>query len=225
VKQEALDLLRVAGDNALSAAVLADLANMTAQQGVFDKARPLATEALALRREAGNAPGIAHATFALAHVEFLAGNFARAIELLEGTLEPTREAGINWAEAQSLTMMGNAYRRLADHAQARDHLQRGLELADEAGDLPNVSEAVEGAAALASLLGDFEGAARLYGAAAACREEAAVSAMHVEDRDRDLAAVRRNLGADVFERYFGEGRSLSVADAVARALAEIRAID
>jgi hypothetical protein len=121
--------------------------------------------------------------------------------------------------------MGNAYRRLADHTPARDHLQRGLELADEARDLPNVSEAVEGTAALVSLLGDFGGAARLYGAAAACREEAGVRAVHVEDRERDLAAVREKLGSDQFERRFAEGRSLSVADAVACALAEIRAID
>ena len=226
VKQEALDLLRVAGDSALSAGVLADLANLTAQQDDFEKARALATEALALRRAVGDALGIAHATFALAHVEFLGGKpYAGSGGFLEQTLEPTREAGVKWAEAQSLTMMGNAYRRLADHAQARDHLQRGLELAAEAGDLPNVSEAVEGTAALVGLLGDFDGAARLYGAAAACREEAGVRAMHAEDRDRDLASVRGNLGSDLFERRFAEGRSLTMADAVARGLAEIRAID
>jgi DNA-binding NarL/FixJ family response regulator len=71
-----------------------------------------------------------------------------------------------------------------------------------------------------SMRGDHERAARLFGAAAAAREEAGVSVMSSTrvDYDRGVAAARTGLGEAAFDAAWAEGKAMSPKPAVELAL-------
>jgi predicted ATPase/DNA-binding SARP family transcriptional activator len=92
------------------------------------------------------------------------------------------------------------------------HLQ-GFEAADSTGDPRAVALALEGLAGAQALAGHPENAARLLGTAALTRASvgAPLPAAERGDVDRISAAVRKELGDDVFPREFAEGRTLTPA--------------
>jgi hypothetical protein len=80
-----------------------------------------------------------------------------------------------------------------------------------------------GLAGVASRRGEPERATRLFGAAKVMGEAASVTVAFPPAQalyEQDLANVRAQLDADAFEMFWTEGRAMTVAEAVAQALAE-----
>jgi hypothetical protein len=82
------------------------------------------------------------------------------------------------------------------------------------------ADVLDGVAGLAAARGRPEGAAQLYGAAAAVRETTGPALPPPErpDHERRLAAVRTAAGDAAFTSAWEEGRALSLAEAVDLAL-------
>jgi hypothetical protein len=80
-----------------------------------------------------------------------------------------------------------------------------------------------GLAGIAARHGEPERAARLFGAADAIGEAASVTIAFPPTRplyEQDLATVRARLDAEAFEAYWEGGRTMTMKEAVAEALAE-----
>ena len=109
-------------------------------------------------------------------------------------------------------------RRRGDVAQARTLLREALALYWELGNPSRCAMVLESPAETAGAAGQREQAARLLGTVAALRETIGVQP-EPGDVEEVVAAARAALGDEVWAAAFGAGRTLSLEQAVAEALA------
>jgi predicted ATPase/DNA-binding SARP family transcriptional activator len=143
------------------------------------------------------------------------GEVARARELLEEAARMGRQIGHRPAIAHPLSMLGRLALAAGDVDAAHEFLAESLEIHVETEDGWGTALALEGLGAAALARGQHGRATRLTAAADALRARihvALVPAEH-ESRARRLAAVRAALGDD-FERVYGEGQALPLAEIV-----------
>jgi hypothetical protein len=107
---------------------------------------------------------------------------------------------------------------------ARRYSDEGLRLMRDLGNLVEVPRALEGMAGLAAATGRPARALRLAGAAAAIRAAVGTRPLPVEQEnlDRWLTAARQALGAAEQAAAWGAGRALTLEEAIAAGLAEVR---
>jgi DNA-binding CsgD family transcriptional regulator len=114
-------------------------------------------------------------------------------------------------------------------ARARDDLdaalsryRESLELAQKSGVQLRAVNALDGVAGVAASQGGAERAARLFGAAAALREQlgAAVLPWELPARERDLAVAQAALGPAAFADAWAAGAALPLEVTVAEALTD-----
>jgi predicted ATPase len=88
------------------------------------------------------------------------GDHARAVELAEAAIPVAVEAGAKWDEGSAHTVLGIVANNQGDHARARAHHQRSLEISLELGVEPVVEKLNLGVVALD--LGEYETALALF---------------------------------------------------------------
>ena len=120
--------------------------------------------------------------------------------------------------------MGWVQRLEHDPQAARATFQEGLRLSRRTGDRYGLAYCGLGLACVACDLGDWHRAAGLHGTAQAFFDQLGGPWQDPEDRYRDesIAAVRRRLGDEQFDRAYAEGLALSFDDAIALALSGAR---
>jgi predicted ATPase/DNA-binding SARP family transcriptional activator/tetratricopeptide (TPR) repeat protein len=194
--------------------------------GDIASARAAAEEALALGRQLGHTTFIAHALLQLGRVAEAEGDQGRAVLLWEQGIGIARDAHHLRAMAEILLELGWAEHQQGNNRRARILLTESLRLYRDRGHQAFIAECLAGLAgvigAKASTPADACQAARLYGAADAMR---GVGNAMLRPGDRiaykhDLAAVRDQLGEDAFAVAWAAGRTLTLEQAIAEALAE-----
>jgi tetratricopeptide (TPR) repeat protein len=220
LKWDALATLRESGPSRHLGALLSDLADVVARRGDQESARGLALEALDIRRELGDPGGIAHALGALGLVEFVAGNYTKAVEWYREALPLTEQSGSPPDLLFDVLMVGECARRSGDLADAVHQLARATILVAESelrGLLPEVLRET------AAVVFDPATGARLLAAADRVAAETGAPPWEPEDAERTISRVRSELG-DRFDECWAAGLELTDEDAlsVARAaLAEV----
>jgi non-specific serine/threonine protein kinase len=131
-------------------------ANMLWTTGEVERAEPLAAQALAA--SSGDARGTAWALVNLGMIAYYSEDAERAIDRLERSLPPAREAADLALLSLALSSLGRV--RLwahgpSDHV-ARARLDESVEVARQAGSLHATSQALGGAAEMATRQGDLE---------------------------------------------------------------------
>jgi hypothetical protein len=149
------------------------------------------------------------------------GDLTRALALHEEALALSRELGDRRGIAIGLSNLANLARERGDQIEAATHLRECLLVRSELGDQVGVIVSLEGIAAVAVAQGQPEPATRLYAVATAWREamSAPLAPNDQEQYERDLAAVRGELGEDAFDAAWDAGWALSPEEAVTEALA------
>jgi len=218
VKEEALPILRHT-DPRLAAAVLHDLGEIAAQaQGQYARALELHEESMALRRQLGDQGGIAHALTGLADLAVRTGDLAQAAALYQQVLQIARELQDDTFASFAMVNLAHIARLDANGGRAAAILRDGLALAGKRRDPYVLVDGLEEAAAVAAGRDEAGHAARLFGAAAAIREASGLLAPPFpDDRARNLAQVRDQLGAD-FPAAWNEGLAMPLEHAVTYAL-------
>ena len=219
--EEALDLARQIGDRREEAFALSNLGAHAMEAGDPDRAISLHEASLAVARSSVEPePGIM-ALLNLGNTNWLTGNAAAAVVQLEQALGLARMHGMAWIEATVLNNLGFARLDLGDQQGAASLLQEGLALGQRRGNHADLVDALEGLARVASAGGQANRAARLFGAAAAEREEFARPQAPTERAASvpAIAAARDALGAAGYAAAWAEGWALSPAAATAEALA------
>jgi predicted ATPase len=216
----ALTLLRQSGDQDnyryWPLLRLGDLANL---EGDYEEARALSEECLQFHRQMGDGYGIACSLHTLGDVVRNQGDYPGARALYEESLETYRQGGNHADTAWPLEGLAAVARSQKDYKEARAFYKESLEIYRRSGEQQGIASGLEGLAAAddqAAL------AARLFGAAEALRE-AIGAPLPPGDRvrcDRDVAVTRAALGEEAFAAAWAEGRSMSLDQAIADALAD-----
>lgn len=218
--QASLDLSRKEGDQRGMAYSLNGLGNVALRQGDYAAARHFYEESLTILRELGNKHGIALSLNNLGIMAYEQGDYTGAQRFYEESLAILRELGNKYGIAASLNNLGNVASSQGDYAAAQRFLEESLAIRREIGDKLGIAYGLEGVAKVAYGQGKAERAARLFGAAEALRE-AIGAPLSPDDRaeyNRIVAAVRAQLGEEVFAKSWAEGRAMTLEQAIEYAL-------
>jgi tetratricopeptide (TPR) repeat protein len=188
----------------------------------LDPERGLYEEALALRRETGDEAGQATALYNLGCLELDEGDRARGRAMLEEGLALDLKAGDDWGAASDRAAIGVAALDSGNLEEARALFAQAIKGLRDAGDTDRLAEVLGFVAGLAGETGDPIRAARLAGAAEMMWGTLGIPlAPHDKARfERYQEKARAALGPGAFEQARGEGRSMTIDQAIAFALAE-----
>jgi predicted ATPase/pimeloyl-ACP methyl ester carboxylesterase/DNA-binding CsgD family transcriptional regulator len=217
--EESLVRARALGDRAAAAAALRNLGRMAIDRGEFGAAHRFLDESLGIERLLDSAFGTAWSLNYLGLLAHFEGDNAAGRALLEQSLPLLRAVDDRWGTAVALYYLGRVASDQADTATAAARWIESLGICRAQGYLWCVPYLLEGVAVLAVVHGRPVESARLAGAAQALHDTigAPLPPVWRADLDRRLAPARRALGKVAFAAAWGEGRALSVDEAVAEA--------
>jgi predicted ATPase/DNA-binding SARP family transcriptional activator len=217
---QVLALAEELGDLERKAAVLNNRAILQTHLGNYTTADQLGMEALALSRSCGNRKGEGINLGTLGVAAQKRGDWPVARRRLEACVAIFRELGHRYLVAVNSLNLAAVALGESDHEAARHGIQECLELC---ADLEASALLISALNTLAVYLAQAQGwqqAARLYGAAAGLSERLDLpQAENAANLPADVASVRAVLSEAEFVAEFAAGHALSLADAVAYALA------
>jgi predicted ATPase len=223
LKQEALALYRRLDDRAALAALLKDLGETAMMLGDHVTAEKLVREALSIREDVGEAAGVGHALSGCGEVAMAQSRLGEAAAYFERAIACAHEADAEWGAAAATHSLGEAARRDGDAERAGELFARALEAGLELDAAPLVGESIEGLAGVLWLRGDARSATMLSAAADAYLARSGCLLNYTAEHEALIAALRAELGDDVFETIWMDGRAASIKETVELALAAAEA--
>jgi tetratricopeptide (TPR) repeat protein len=173
--------------SALRAKALNAAGSLAWNRGDTQRAAVWHAECLALRRRAGDRPGIASSLNNLGIVAGLQGDYARATALFEESLALYRDLGDTWGVDSALGNLGLVAMYQGDYAQAAVLHAESLALSRDLGDTAKIALKLTNLGEVARLQGQ-------YARATALHEESLALAREVGDK-RGSALALENLGS------------------------------
>ena len=220
--EESLGLVKQAGDTGAMAAALGNLGLIARDLGDVDLAESYLDQSLALWRELGDRVGMGWTLTGLAMVARATGKFDVARACTDESLAIWRELGDRQNAANVLSTAARLARDQGEYALARAHLAESLQVFSDIGDRRGVAFVLEGFAGLAADEAQPLRAQCLAASAAALRRIIGASPPPAwrADVERSLEGASRGLSPDTIEGANARGRSMTLPEAIAFALAE-----
>jgi tetratricopeptide (TPR) repeat protein len=222
--EESLALYREAGDGWGVGEVLNNLANVARIQDKDDASLALYEESLATRRKVGDKRGIAMSLLNMGAVWVARSEYERAAKLTEDSLVLYRELGDKATVVENLANLGELELERGNQKQAERHLREGLMLSKVAGHRMPMLYSLLGFGRLAEKRGELLRSTRLFGFMIEAPEATFFHhLMNSSEKARlesSIATVRSRLGEAAWEEAYGEGRSMTLDEAVSYALEE-----
>jgi predicted ATPase/DNA-binding CsgD family transcriptional regulator len=227
--QEGLVITRANGDRASEAILLMCLGRLHLFEGNYLTGRDLCEESLGLARQLGDMWVTWLTLNALGQAALAMGELATARAL---SLESLNLDASSLMRTGTLHILGQIAIADGKYGEAQQHLFRALALLDDTNDPVATTQIVEALAHLASRLGQSELALRLAAAAGTARDTLVAAAsrslvtrshfpLSRDLPDRWLVPVRQTVRAEDADRWWAEGRALTLAEAIALAEAEL----
>jgi predicted ATPase len=155
------------------------------------------------------------------YMAFMTDDLARARPLLEESLALAERRGDAMAMAMAHHTVGQVARLDGRFADAATHYRAAIRFGHTLGDNASLTEPLQGLAAVAVATGDPLRGVKLLGANAAIRERLGGGPPPEWLRLGDpFGEARRELGETVYQQAWDDGRTMTVDEAVAEALAE-----
>lgn len=217
--REALQIARESADKSLTAVALNSLGGVAQDRFDNEVARELHHESLTIQRELGDVIGTATSLYRLGEIARSERRYTEAAELLEESLELWRANGVAQGVAAVLCELGSLARAEGDLARAQHMLSQALTMTEELGYKQGIAASLEGLAGVAVDRSDGQRAAQLFGTAAAIRDEIGFSLPPpaAAELDHDIRAATALVGAERLARYYADGRSMMLEQAIALA--------
>ncbi len=214
--EESLAIAHAEGDRAMEARVLNVLALALIGLGDAAGAAAQCERTLEIARELGDERRIAMASNALAQIRRLEGDLDRADALYRDALALCRRLGNR--EMACIVLLNLAMVAVArgDHAGAVDPLREVVAFVRESGSPQAMQSAFEVAAGLAASCGDWERAARFFGAAERHVEETEYRRDPADEAFLSswIARTRETLGEERFARSASPGRTAAFTEEI-----------
>ncbi|MEO8754768.1 MAG: tetratricopeptide repeat protein, partial [Casimicrobiaceae bacterium] len=214
---ESLAIAREIDDKRAIAAVLQTLSMAAIGQRDFARARAHVDEALVMAREMGNKREIAGAVNALAMLLRVDGAPEAAEPLYVEVLTLARELGDSASIAVALLNLAMVAMYRGSGGDARGRLQQALSIAQETGSRAAGQSVLEVSSGLAALRGEWERAARFYGAA---EGQGAQTGIRRDLADESflaplVATTRTTMGTAEFDAAEASGRATAYPEMIA----------
>jgi tetratricopeptide (TPR) repeat protein len=220
--EEGLGLYRAIGDQVRIGWVRFLQAEMLFLSGSNPaEVQALAEQSLALMREISDNWMTFGTLRLLGQLRLLQGEQVLARELFEACLATCKEVGVQHEIAVTQIGLARVLALQGEVARARALYQESLALVREVSYTAEfLAPCLEGLAAVVVSQGEPVWAVRLYGAAEALRETngTPLSPVYRADYEQAVAAVRRELGAEVFAAAWAQGRAIPPEQVIDEAL-------
>jgi predicted ATPase len=207
------------GDEEEAAHITNRLAMSALQQGEVDRAADLGSEALELDRRRGNRRDESIALHVLAAVAHGRGRTDEAIRLMYECAEIAGEVRFDWWRGLALGTVAEWLTDAGELDEAEQALREALKVVASVGDRVNLPWVLAGAGRIAAERGEAERAGTLWGAIERAQEREPMPAF-ARGRAQYEEWLRPAAGTE-FERGRTRGRTLSLAQAIEYALANI----
>lgn len=224
---EALETAETLGDFEGHVVALQSLGQVCLQQGDLTGAAVRTEESLSLAlADTGSLGSDSHfvsLVYAnLGQIAMAGGDVVTAEQHLTEALRRQRQLGFAWGLGDTLRYLGDLARDRGDYDTAQSAYRESLDLANDHGDRRFLAETLGSMAGLAAAQGQPERAARLFGAAAALREQidTPVEGWERPAFERGLELTRAALSVDAFDAAWSAGAALSLRDVMLEALAD-----
>ena len=222
--EESLELFRRLGDEEGTAYALAGMGLVDLGLRRYERGLALVQESIDCFLEVGQRWAASPMLSFAAAASLSRGDLPRARQLAEKGLSLAREVGAGDALYLTLHALATVARAEGDHERAARLFGEGLTLSAEVEDRSSLAYYLQGLAAIAASEGELARAARLWGAAEALLESTEIVAYaHAPDPSlyqRQVAAARERLDEAAWEAAWAEGRTMTLEEVVAEALAE-----
>ena len=217
--EESVKIYRQVGGKGELANALNDLAYLPMLQGEIPLAQELFTEARDLFQELGDSWHTALAEMNIASTKFFVGDYESARQTIEAVVPVIRERGDRFWLTEAVTGLGQLEQLTGRYVQARGHYAESLQLALEAGTVPQVAMVLEPLSNVDSAEGNHRRAVLLWSAAQAIKERVGGGAPSEMMQTVDpRSAASEAIGEEAVAQAWDEGQLLTLEQAVARAL-------
>lgn len=224
--QSALDIHRELGDKEGKAEAMYNLAFVPAMTNQHQEARQRFEASLAAAKEAGVPGLVARNQIPLGIAATTSGDPHAAVDYLEEALNFFRQDGDSFHVAWATGALGKAYLALGRIDEARQASLDSLQLRGAGRNIGIMGAGLNDVSALASSAGRHIDAMRLAGAAETLREETGASAPLPLKVQADVEkAARQAIGDEAVDRALGEGRRMTLDEAIAYAVSIIESPD
>jgi len=213
--EECIMLNKENGDGARQAIALDNLGVLMSEQGDYAQALDLFQQGLSIARDAGDNGTIANTLDNIGVILRHQGDYKRAVALSEEALAlPGGFDGL-FEKAVALHNLALNVVGLGDYRRAHVLFRQSVSLYRGTGYTKGEVQLIEGVADLVSREGQWERAARLFGAADALRVTLHAHRTPSEQAicDARIALIRATISHDSFMRAWTDGQSLSIEQA------------
>jgi tetratricopeptide (TPR) repeat protein len=222
--RESLDLFRALEDITGIAHSHGNLGLVADAQGDYERAIASYEEALALFRQLDDRTCIAYMLHNLGLIAYFQGHYERATTLYGESLALVRALGDQNSIAMTLGNLGLVAFVQGDYERALALQDEALTLGRRLSNKPWLARAIEHFALIAAATIEPKRVARLFGAAAALREQfgASLPPNDREFNERFIAVAREQLDADAFAAAWASDEAMSADEAIDFALDLVR---
>ena len=222
--EESLAVARQIGDDRAAAMALIGLSRVALRNNDHAEVQRLAEEAMQLAAQANNANALTMGRHMLAYSLDIQGELDKAEALYLENLEAFRAMNNASGIAMEIGNLSNIDRRKGKLDEARAKVDEYLRMGRESGSIAGQTYALLGYAQLAGAAGNWQDAARMYGAAEASFERLGITMDPGEAQDaaRLVTAARAALGEAAFETLRQQGRAETLEAALKHATGVIR---
>jgi predicted ATPase/class 3 adenylate cyclase/DNA-binding CsgD family transcriptional regulator len=218
--EESVRIARVTQQGHLAAESLANLALVRLLHGQSQQAGPLVREAIAIAEDLDDHYATAGALLVMGLVAYFEGDFDQSKACAERSLALHRELGNEKVAAFLLACLATLAIDNQDEAMARANLRESLEISRRLHEKVDVAFVLETCARFAVARSDPGFAVKLAGAAASVRETVGAPAAPPWRAMVEMSqeSARADLGPEVTDLVWREGRALSLEKAIDQAL-------
>ena len=214
--EESLAIFRELGNIVEAGLVLNGLGDVACRQGDYSRALALYWESVVSIQPTGDRGSLLWALRNLGWMALIQGDDGRVRALLQEYVDWSRDRAALTGLAYLIHILGAVVNAQGDAAQATALLREGLMLPQRFGCEPD--ESLQAFAGVAVGQGQPIRAARMLGAIASVPRQSAAQAAY----DHLVTLVRAQLDEATFAAAWGEGRALSLEQAIAEAQSLIR---
>jgi len=217
--KEAILFFRKAGDLRELQEYLGSLGNFEMLNGDIESAQEHVMEAMQLSQNS-HYEGAMHFLLPLARIETAKGNFQKARELIEKSMQYSSDVRIENDYLWDRAHLGHVITQQGQGAEAREIFIETTQEFLKYENVIGVCYSLEGMAGVYALTNKSDIAARLIGWADATREKISDTRPRLEqaDVDKDIAACLAKMGEAAFSDAYADGQKMTLDEAVAYGL-------